>query len=470
MSRIGNLSSTGTGALLFSAAVLFIAPLSPAHAQYVGRVDANQDSKQPTLRATAVLEYTGDLTKPNASRLIPIAVWDGERYQPGGLYMAQPVPLTVESGTQYVLQVAGTPKGLFDVKGAADMGGSWVGVGSYQKPTPPNYAKLRRSPHLPRIEDDKPHFAHVPVADTNPGSGNTKSTTQNNSHGSAPDVDPERPTLHQRTDSGSTPGSSSGTTSASAPASNADPDRPTLHHHSASPSSGSNGERETATETVDPDRPRLGYGRPAELESLDAPAAEIAKLAKTPADLEQIAAVSDAANRPQHSYVYSWSDPDEEKKTQAALEAVAQNLLAKSAPAAAKPTPKPRTGRTAAHRKPSKPGLPALTDEQLKAYELSYGGGATLVFSATTGQGDAARYITLIAQPDFNGTPLVLFKQVTTERDLNVIPRMKLIDAIDTDADNRAELIFALETNTGRQYAIYRVANNTVEQVFTTGT
>lgn len=158
---------------------------------------------------------------------------------------------------------------------------------------------------------------------------------------------------------------------------------------------------------------------------------------------------------------------------QTALEAVAQNLLAKSAPSPAASTPKPRTTHAAAqrttHRKPAKPALPPLKDEQLKAYELSYGGGATLVFSATTGEGNAARYITLIAQPDFNGTPMILFNQISAQHNLNVIPRMKLVDALDTDADNRAELIFALENDTGRQYAIYRVANNTVEQVFTTG-
>ena len=472
MSRVRNVFKRTTGAVLLALlAILFLCP--PCHAQYVGRVDTNQDNNKPTLRATAVLEYTGDLAKPNASRLIPIAVWDGMSYQPGGLYLAQPVPLTVESGTQYVLQVAGTPKGLFDVKGAADVGGSWIGVGTYQKPMPPNYAKLHRTVHLPRItvDDDKPHFAHVPTGDSTPGSPDTASKSQSSS--SAP-VDPDRPTLHRRADGGTTPTASPDSSSASAPASDADPDRPTLHRSSPAASS-SNGTVETATTDVDPNRPHLGYGRPKELESLDAPATVIAKLSGTPAtDIEQIAAVSDAVNRPQHSYVYSWNDPDDEKKMQTALETIAQKLLA---PSAAKPAAKPaaksrpasRTTRTAVHRKPSKPALPVLTDEQLQAYELSYGGGATLVFSATTGQGAAARYITLIAQPDFSGTPLVLFKQIASARDLNVIPRMKLIDAVDTDADNRAELIFALENNTGRQYAIYRVANNTVEQVFTTG-
>ena len=473
----------------------------PASAQYVGHIDTNKETHAPTLRATAVLEYTGDLTKPTASRLIPIAVWDGERYQPGGLYMAQPVPLTVESGTQYVLQVAGTPKGLFNVKAASDVDGSWIAIGNYQKEAPPNYAKLRRSRNLPRIvvDDDKPHFAHVPTGDSKPGS-NSGSTTAKNTTQNAPPVDPDRPTLHRRADDGSTPPASSdpsGTSDTSPSTSNtdpdrptlhrqtdsggsqptstpSDPDRPTLHHHTNSSGEGQN---ETATNATDPDRPRLEHGRPKDLESLDAPSSgEIAKLSHTSvADVEQIAAVSDAATRQPHSYAYSWASPDDEKKVQAALEAAAQQLLLKSAPPVAAPATNAQsvtrrvTNPHTVHTKTAKPALPALSDEQFKSYELSYGGGATLVFSATTGQGEDARYITLIAEPDFNGNPLVLFKRISTQHDLDLIPRMKLVDAMDTDADNRAELIFALENTTGRQYAIYRVANNTVEQVFTTG-
>jgi hypothetical protein len=487
--------------LLLGATLLAAGSFLPASAQYVGHIDTNKENNAPTLRATAVLEYTGDLTKPTASRLVPIAVWDGERYQPGGLYLAQPVPLTVQFGTQYVLQVAGTPKGLFNVKAASDVQGSWVAIGTFQKEASPTYAKLRRSRTLPRIriEDDKPHFAHVPAGDTNPGS-TPGSTAAKNTSPDAPPVDPDRPTLHRRADDGSTPtasSDSSGTSNTSPSTSDTDPERPTLHRQtdsgSAQPASGSTdpdrptlhhqtnsasgGENETATTTADPNRPHLGYGRPKDLEPLDAPSTvEIAKLASTPViDIEQIAAVSDAATRQLHSYVYSWSSPDDEKKAQSALEAAAQLLLAKSAP----PVTAPATNRQnvtrrvtnshTVHAKTTKPTLPALTDEQFKAFELSYGGGATLVFSATTGQGNTARYITLIAQPDFNGNPIVLFKQITAQHDLDIIPRMKLVDAVDTDADNRAELIFALENTTGRQYAIYRVANNRVEQVFTTG-
>lgn len=439
-----------------------------AHAQYVGKVNTNQ-TQAPTLRATGVLEYTGDLAKPNASRLIPIAVWDGDRYQPGGLYLAQPVPLTVESGTQYILEEAGTPKGFYDVKGAADMQGKWIGVGSYQKPAPPQFAKLHRMHNLPLIADDsKPHFAHVPTGDTKAGA--TKTAAQNNS----PAADPDRPTLHHRSGNDDTQEN----TTASNPSAPVDPNRPILHEPSKSsasnsPAGNSNQAPETALAAPDPNRPHLEYGKPEQEEALDTPSKEIDKLSGAPIGLKQMVAVSDAVNRPQQSYVYSWSSPEDEAKMQAAVAAIAQQLLAASAPKPAQPAPSRVRRRRAVVRKPSAPALPvlppALTDEQFNAYDLAYGAGATYIFSATTGQGDDARYITLIAQPDFNGTPVVLFKQITSERDLSVIPRMKLIDAVDTDGDNRAELIFELENNAGRQYAIYRVANGTAEQAFVTG-
>jgi hypothetical protein len=534
-------------AWIFAGWMLAGGSFATAHAQYPGRVAPNKGAAAaPELRATAVLEYTGDLAKPTAARLIPLAVWDGERYQPGGLYLADPVPLTVESGTVYELFDAGASKGLFNVRAAANVSGSWVATGSYQKPAPPKVAKLKPSKALPQFvkdappDDGKPHFAHRPPADSgasqttsssgsgsgssSSGSGSTSASDAGSSSGSSTSAsDPDKPTLHRRTDSGAGSSSGSGsdsgsgsTTSSTAPS--VDPDRPTLHRPSDSSSgsdsgSGSsssspsvdpdrptlhkqsttnpndNGAPVSATTNIDPDRPHLGRGRPADQEQLDAPSTvEIAKLSGVPDNLKLMAAVSDAktAKEPR-SYVYSWADPEDAKKMQAALEEVAQNLVAgKPVPEASgqsfgsgSPTPgtkpvaarassaKPGTARKAAA--PKKPALPDLTDEQFKAYELSFGGGATLVFMASSGQGDATKWVTIIAKPDFNGVPLILFKQVTSEAQLDAVPRMRLVDAVDTDADNRAELIFELAGRTDQQFAIYKVHDRSVEQVFSTG-
>ena len=488
----------------------------PLHAQYVGRVDTNKEAKTPPLRATAVLEYTGDYTKPVASRLVPLAVWDGSTYQPGGLYMAQPMPLAVESGTQYELEVSGVPKGLFDVKAAANTGGSWIAIGVYQSPAAVKASKLRASRTPPQVvhdagyDEDKPHFAHRPEPAPAGGSGSGSGNGSGNGSGSAsssksdtpPPVDPDRPTLHKRTDSGSSSsgsdaggstGSTSGSSSSGSNTANtssgsgssgpaADPDRPVLHKHSAG-NSNDNGAPVSATMDVDPDRPRLRRGRPENLESLDVPSdVEIAKLAGHPQDLKQMVAVSDAKTRETHNFVYSWTDPEDQKKAQAALEDMAKNLLAGkpmtppigSTPAPAKKATATATNKTGAPirrtaKKPAAPALPDLVDEQFKAFELTFGGGATLVFSAKSTMPDGkVKYVMMIAQPNFNGTPQVIFKQVTDEASLDVLPRMVVVDAMDTDADNRGELIFALEGKTERQYAIYRVVDRSVEMVFST--
>ena len=470
----------------------------PSHAQYVGRVDSGNPSKTPPLRATAVLEYTGDVTKPVASRLVPVAVWDGQTYQPGGLYMAQPVPITVLSGTQYQLEVAGVPKGFFDVKAAADVSGSWIATGAYEKPVSPKTAKLRASRRPPQVihdanyDDDKPHFAHTPT-ETKSDSGSTASN--------APAVDPDRPQLHKRTDSGSNTGSgsdssgnsgssstnSSASTNSNAPAnSNAPPvdsDRPTLHRHSDS-NPNDNGAPVSATTETDPDRPLLRRGRPENIEALDVPSdVEIAKLAGKNEDVEHMIAVSDVATHQAHNFVYSWSSPDDEEKAQDALESMAKNLLAgKPLHPATTTTAAPQktaakttttaAGKPAVHRTAKTPPatpLPDLADEQFKAFELTFGGGATLVFSAkSTMAGGKVKYVTMIAQPDFNGDPQVIFKQVTSEEQLDVIPRMHLVDAVDTKASNRGDLIFELAGKTDRQYAIYKVSDRAVEQVFST--
>ncbi|WP_446745139.1 hypothetical protein [Silvibacterium acidisoli] len=489
----------------------------PALGQYPGRIDPNQSKPEPVLRATAVLEYTGDLTKPTASRLVPLAVWDGERYQPGGLYMAQPMPMAVETGTQYELYTAGVSKGLFDVKAAANIGGSWIAVGNFQKPVPPQVARLKKSKNPPQIidgvnyDDGKPHFAHRPPQ-TQSSDGKSSSTdTKSSGTSNAPTVDPDRPTLHRRDSSGgdsSSSSSSTGSSGSSTPTSSAppvDPDRPTLHRPNDSGNSGSsttasnapatdpdrpklhrgnsnssdNGAPVSATTDVDPDRPRLRRGRPTEYEQLDVPAnVEIAKVEKASQNVELIAAVSDARIREPHPYVYSWNSPDDAQKAKSALEDQARTLLGGSPKATAKPAParttppKTAAARAAAARARAKAAATApmeLHDELFKAYELSFGGGATLVFSASTGEGDATKYVTLIAQPDFNGVPQVIYKQVTTRAQLDVLPRMEIVDAVDTDADNRAELVFALATSTDRQYAIYRVADHSVQQVFSTG-
>jgi hypothetical protein len=188
-----------------------------------------------------------------------------------------------------------------------------------------------------------------------------------------------------------------------------------------------------------------------------------------PVEMQQVVAVSDTQPIAEHPWNYSWADPDDEKKMESALEEIARKELGIDQPAAAPVAPV----KTSTHRKtkPAPPPSPApLLDEQFHVFELAYGSGATLVFSAhTDGQGAAAKYITLVAQPDLYGNPLVLLKNVTDAAHQDDTPRMRLVDAVDAMADNRGELLFELRGTTDRQFVLYRVLRGQVQKLFVSG-
>jgi hypothetical protein len=538
-------------------AAMFGGASIPVLAQYPGHIKKDADTT-PTLRATGVFEWTGDFSKPKAGRLIPVAVWDGKQYQPGGLYLAQPAPITVYSGTVYELQQAGAPRGLFQVNGAENLGGSWIAVGSVKPEVIVAKVKPPMSKHPPQVvkdagsDSDRPtlHRKDGSDGDSSAGSGSASSGSSDpdrptlhrkdsgdsgssssqtsssssssgsgsqtsggngsgsgsgsgNSSGSTASTDSSAPTLHRRDagDSSSSSGSSgdSGSGSSSGSASD-DPDRPTLHRRDSgdSSSSGSSsapnvdpdrptlrkrtdkasndtGAPVSATASNDPDRPKLRYGKPETLEGIVAPS----KLEGLPMDMNQMAAISDVKQSESHTFAYSWADSGDAAKMQTAMEDLARKALAgkqakpqstiPSTTTTTKTVPKTTAARRKAAAQPVGPVL-ELEDEKFNAFELSYNGGATLVFTAkNTGDDKVTKYVTVIAQPDFYGLPQTIFQQVTNDERLEITPSMHLVDAVDTDADHRAELIFELRGKTGRAFAIYRVVNRKMDEAFNTG-
>jgi len=490
---------------IFAAAFLLtLAPL--ALAQYPGRIKPDEQKKPDEPRAVSILEWVGDPGKPVASRIVPLSVFVNGRYQDGGLFMAQPAPLTVENDTLYELQLAGVPKGTFYVAGGQEVEGAWFGYGKWKPLTPPPPPKkLAPSKVPPRVvEDNDPDRPHL--KNSSPGSSSAGST--------APANDPDQPTLHRAPSSGggqgnSTTTSSSGSGSSSSTSSN-DPDQPTLHRRDPDSTQSASGAG-TATEDPDrphlrkqsaaaaaadsgdgspvssvnegdPDRPRLSHGKPA---AAEAPL-QATKLAGVPPDLQQMAAISDPVSREEHPYAYPWPDPSEATRMQAAVEQLAikaaltgglspsERIGPAPAAAPAKPVNATPAKTASAHKaQPQQPHV-ALTDKDFRAYELSYNGGATLVLTAkaTIGPDKSGvtqeKYVTIIAQPDFNGDPQLRFQSVTDSKHLDITPRMKLIDAVDTNGDNRAELIFELMHTADRQFAIYTIRGLQAEQAFAT--
>lgn len=409
-----------------------------AFAQYPGQI-VKKDKDAPGLRAIAVLEWTGEEGKPKTSRIVPITVFDGQALQDGGVYLARPQPLALTSEVEYELERNGAPFGLYDIRTAGQEQGSWVGYGLW-KPLP-SAKPVAPKPVLDDgfdPNDDKPvlHRKHQRSAG-NPDSGT-----------SGPAADPDRPTLHKKT-SDDSPGDSSSN----------DSDRPVLHKSTQAAAVASDGEH---TESADPNRPRLMRGKP----TGDGPDV-LPSLMGLPVGMHQAVAVSDPRNHPEHPWTYTWANPEDELKMKEDLENVARQALGLTPP----PAPKTQRVTAKAHAKPAPPPEPpALTDEKFRVFELAYGSGATMVFSAhTDGPAKEQKFVTLIAQPDLYGNALVLLKSVTDGQHLDETPNMHLIDAVDALADNRGELLFELRGGSQRQFALYRVLRGTAEKIFVTG-
>lgn len=107
----------------------------------------------------------------------------------------------------------------------------------------------------------------------------------------------------------------------------------------------------------------------------------------------------------------------------------------------------------------------------LKGYLLSYGGAPTYVYMAHTVEtGSVMRYVTVVAQADAMGELKLAMASVTDAAHLDRIPWMRLVDAVDVEASNRASLLFEMRGQTSRQFVLYRVIATKPEQIFQTGT
>jgi hypothetical protein len=528
------------------------------------------ETPQTVVRAVGVYEWTGSMSKPTASRLVPVSLFIEGQLQDAGVYLARPVPFALLNGNVYELEQAGVPKGTLDLVYARHFnaldaaGGSlyddgWFGYGAYKAPrAPKKVVALRASKTLPVIQGgkdgDRPHFAgkggdakggdassdadagavaadpdrpvlirrgsggssgsagsggsdssvdsSVPADDPDrpvlkKGKTSSSDASPEDAGGSGSGDDANRPTMQRRdSDASSDAGSgSSGTASGSVPSD--DPDRPTLKRRSPeearqvqSREDDMASEAAVASLNNDPNRPNLHRGKPVSAMT----EADLPKLTGLPkdVDLQQMVAVSDAANRPVHDFARPWENDAERVSVLGKMEVLARAQLAgyvaktgvvgtapvTAAPAAAPAgkTPTTAAARRAAARKAKAAQAAAaapvaLQDEVLKGYLLSYGGLPTYVFTArTAGAGGPVEYVTVVAQADAMGTLKPAIQSVTDAAHLDRTARMRLVDAVDAEASNRASLLFELRGQQSRQFALYRVIGEQAQQSFVTGT
>ncbi len=421
-----------------------------AHAQ-MHHVEAPEN----VTRSIGVYEWTGDLAKPVAARLIPVSLFIDGDFKDGGTYYARPVPLALDNGNIYSLEKAGVPQGTITLDYARHLqpaaGGlddssalGWFGYGTFAtmpvpRKTPALHASVNPSAIVSSKDDDRPTFVRRATDESKTAGAPDTDDDKKPKKTAAPaasvtppatDDDPDRPhfskgpasTSPDQTPSTTTPSTPSPSTtptttqtgdSATVPPAPKDPvddtDRPTLRHRDPKQADADRKARAhgsvsgmAASLNDDPDRPNMRHGKTAGIGGDPAP-----QLNGMPKDLHQMIVVSDPTNREPHPFAREWATPTERAEVLTKLEAVAQTQIAayvqrNSAPA---PTPtvpaKPKPGIPAArtHRAvaakpvPAPPAAP-LSGEELTGYMLSYGGLPTFVYTALSAPGAQASGIT----------------------------------------------------------------------------
>jgi hypothetical protein len=350
----------------------------------------------------------------------------------------------------------------------------------------------------PADDPDRPHLSKRSGSD--PGAADSQSGDSSESTASASGSGSGSGTSSGQSGSAGSGGSGASggtTTTASGGASGGsadDPDRPTLKRRTPEEMK-KQGQKESSASVRgvggslndDPDRPTLHYGKPTNSMT----EADLPMMKGLPTDTQQMVAVSDAVNRDPHNFSRPWEDDAERAAVLTKMQKLARAKLAEyvagavgsaattaavsTTKAGATPAQRPTTAAAAAaaRRKAAAAAPPPveLLDETLKGYTLSYGGTPTYVYTAhTAGNGATLDYVTVVAQADPTGELKAAISSATDAAHLDRTPRMRLVDAVDVEASNRASLLFELRGEKSRQFGVYRVIGARADETFATGT
>ena len=444
------------------------------------KINAKPKKRGP--RAIGVVEFLPG----GKARLVPVALWIDGKYYDASLYSSNPEPMAIEPETVYEATDYGEPTGLFTVTQPQQVNGNWVADGHW-KPhlafdekmakQAANAKKPLKKEITVNTDPDRPVLKRSSPKE----SGDDSSSGSNNAPPNSDDNDPDRPVLKSSTPRDSSPSSSPSSVAAIVEHLRrsrllrlrgrrwaAQPIRPPDINRAAAPDNPSANDQ-------DPGRPVLRRGKqqmsPDELQAPNIAAnktpspAEQAqvKLMATMASLghRSYPAISDAGKYDTRSLLYAMGATERQEKAQQMSVLALQDLQ-----------------KFISQRKtPPLPKNAAITDFDLRGYDLDFTNSPTLVYTASIPVENAkpvrgtefAYYVTVVAREDVNGQPIKIFSQVTDSNHLDAFSRMEIIDAVDADANGRGDLLFREHSDVGVSYGLYRVYPYQLQRVFEGG-
>jgi hypothetical protein len=450
-------------------------------------------------RALALLQLAPDGT----SRLLPVAIMFNGDFFDASAYKADPVPMALDSGTVYEAFRTGSSQGLFTIKDAVRAGTLWSGRGTWQDSATLAAAAARKKKRAeakpPTISDDDKGPPKLLRRSTDQSgsksssqttSAENKPTSTENQPPTDTDDDPDRPQLKrpQQSAPATTPSQPSAQTPApsqpqpqSTQTAEAKPaTTPAATNTSAKPDSSE------ASDEDDPNRPKLGRGKPAHQVKSDpldmdtvspakpvagpttASGAKTSNVTSVPApNVQEIPAISDAGGPDPHSYIFILKPGEDEqfrkKMLAQATQVIRTQLKEKTSEDAARAPAKTAKAKSAM-RLPE----PTYQDVSLRVFDLSSSNQPIMVLEANVqvpGRDDP-QHITLVARQDLYGELHNSLANITDTKHFDVTPQMDLIDVVDADGDGRGELLFRETSDQGHAYSIYRVIGDQLYQLY----
>ncbi|HXB61241.1 MAG TPA: hypothetical protein VNU94_00145, partial [Acidobacteriaceae bacterium] len=143
--------------------------VAPAFAQT--RKGPEPQAPLDVLRAVSVYEWTGDLARPAAARIVPVSLFIDHHFEDAALYLSRPMPLALEPGNIYELESAGVDQGtltliqasrLHSENAATSFDDGWFGYGTWKplaaaKPFIPG--STTSDAHVVDSGEQGPHFS-----------------------------------------------------------------------------------------------------------------------------------------------------------------------------------------------------------------------------------------------------------------------------------------------------------------------
>ncbi len=419
----------------------------PAVAQYRGAAVP----KKTNPRAVAVLQILPN----NSAKLLPVSIFLNGKFYDARYYMAKPVPLSLYSDTVYEALPDGMPSGWFTVENARISPNVIWGEGNWKPLSSGTKSAKSSSPSSSAPEEKGPVSTVV-------FPGTIKETKEEKKQDKREEKQREKEDKQKQKTASTQP-----PPPIVPPKDDDDPDRPIMKKQPTETQVKIDAQDLTPKmPSDDPDRPSLTRAKPADEEEkpeeLKAPQAGIP-------GAKYVVAVSDPDPMENRPYDYHWSDSEkatfQQKLSKMAMDAVHKFVASRqtNAPLA----------------KDAK-----FSDMQLRAFDLDFSNSPYMVF---TGRIDptlqpttspkpgtappqlATFYVTLVVRVGSSGEFHVLMSKATDSRHLDMAARYDLVDAVDADADNRAELLFRRTNDTGSTFVIYRVTPFQLTQLFEGG-